>query len=190
MSFPVQLVPISIEKHAQLLFDWRTNPEIHRFMYSPGPKSLEEHIDWLSRIAADKSHERFVVQHGTKPVGTAALVAIDLLHDRADFDMYIGDPHARMRGVGAAAEILALDHAFGKMSLHKVSCEVFSTNESAIRMHLRMGFTREGTLRDHARTADGWVDVIRLSILAPEWANSRPKLIQALGNLIQPNQIT
>lgn len=190
MTASVQLTPIEIDKHAQLLFDWRTNPDIYRFMYSPGPQTMKDHLAWLKKIDGDQSHHRQMVEYGGRAVGTAALVDIDLRHSRALFDMYIGDPRARIRGVGAAAEILYLDFAFDKLNLNKVSCEVFCGNQPAIQMHLRMGFSREGILRQHAHTDEGWMDVARLSILRAEWAESRMPLFAALNGLIASKQTT
>jgi UDP-4-amino-4,6-dideoxy-N-acetyl-beta-L-altrosamine N-acetyltransferase len=187
MNSTVQLVPVQIGLHAESLYNWRRSSEISKYMYTPGPASFEEHLAWLERTADDKSQVCFVVEHLGRAVGFCSLTSILHLHARAEFNLYIGDPEARMQGVGAAAEFLALNHGFNHLSLHKISCEVICSNETAVRMHLRMGFVREGIYRDHAMTSDGWVDVARLSILSAEWSQSRRKLAKALGKLIEPS---
>lgn len=185
MNATVQLVPVDPARHAHALFHWRAMPEIAIFMYTPGPSSMEEHLAWLNRITRDESQAPFVIEHECHPVGFCSISSINRRHARGDFNMYVGEAKARMRGVGAAAEILALDHAFHQLAMHKVGCEVFSSNETAIRMHLRMGFQIEGTFRDHAHTAEGWTDVVRMSILADEWEAARKPLFPMLGKMIQ-----
>lgn len=184
MSQKVKLVPIRIDDHAQFLYDWRKNVEISRFMYSEGPQSFEEHLRWLESIEQDDSHVRFAVEQGNMPVGTAALVNLNKKHLRADFDMYIGETSARIRGAGAAAEYLTLEYGFQNMKLHKISCEVYNINAAAIRLHERMGFAVEGVLRQHALHEDQWVDVTRLAITHDKWQECREKLGGMLAALL------
>lgn len=187
MSAIVKLIPVDKKLHAALLYKWRKNPEIHRFMYSTGPETLEDHLSWFDRIANDVSHIRFIVEQGGKPVGTTAFVSIDTCHQRSDFEMYIGEPQARILGAGAIAEMQMLNYGFYELNLHKISCEVFSENDLAIRLHARMGFSQEGVLRDHALSPTGWVNVTRLSILESEWKTARQKLFQSVKSLIPPS---
>ncbi|MDA7664094.1 UDP-4-amino-4,6-dideoxy-N-acetyl-beta-L-altrosamine N-acetyltransferase [bacterium] len=181
MSQKIEIVPITIERHAQVLFDWRRNVEISRHMYSEGPQSFDEHLRWLKSIAQDVTHKRFAVEQGGKPVGTTALVNVNEKHSRADFDMYIGEASARIRGAGAVAEFLTLEYGFHRMKLHKISCEVFAGNSVAIRLHERMGFSLEGVFREHALFEGEWVDVTRLSLLSEDWQKCREKLKRLLA---------
>ena len=89
MSQKIEIVPITIERHAQVFYDWRRNVEISRHMDSEGPQSFDEHLRWLKSIAQDVTHKRFAVEQGGKPVGTTALVNVNEKHSRAD---YIPEP--------------------------------------------------------------------------------------------------
>lgn len=184
MGAIVKLIPINRKLHADLLYEWRRNPEINRFMYSTGPETFEDHLRWFDKIDNDVSHIRFMVEQGGKLVGTTAFVSIDTYHRRCDFEMYIGESQARILGAGAVAEFQMLDYGFYELNLHKISCEVFSTNDVAIRLHIRMGFSQEGILRDHALSNTGWLNVTRLSILESEWKIARQKLFQSVKSLI------
>lgn len=180
----VALAEIVPAKHAELLFLWRQQPDVARFMYSAGPLSWEAHVRWLESLPAQTSRRHWVITQGERPVGSAYLTEIDQRHGRGMFGMYVADEGARVLGAGAAAEFLALDHAFEMLELQKVSCEVFAVNVAPLRMHARLGFQREGVLRRHAWCEGAWVDVHRLSLLREEWAKVRPGLQRMLTKLL------
>jgi UDP-4-amino-4,6-dideoxy-N-acetyl-beta-L-altrosamine N-acetyltransferase len=181
----VRLVEIHRDKHAELLHQWRQRLDIARFMYSQAPIAWADHLRWLEALPEDRSRKHWVIQHGDCPVGSAYLTEIDAWNRRAMFGMYVADQGARILGVGAAAEFLALEYAFGAFRLEKVSCEVFAVNQAPLRMHARMGFVQEGLFRRHARFEDSWVDVHRLSLLQEEWMRVRPTVRAALGRLLE-----
>jgi len=180
----VKLIAVNIERHAQSLFQWRQQPDIHRFMYSKQPLVWQHHLAWLQSSQSNASRVDRIICWKSRPVGLVCITEIDRENLRAILGMYVADLSARVRGVGAAAEFLALDLAFSELNLEKISCEVFATNESVLPMHLQFGFVQEGLLRRHARFEGEWVDVHRLSILAGEWQTARPKLSELLKALI------
>lgn len=180
----VALSLIEPAEHAERLFVWRTRPDIAGCMYGPAPVNREAHGRWLAALPGDATRRHWVILHGGEPVGSAYLTEIDRRHARASFGMYVADEGARVLGVGAAAEWLALEAAFAQEGLEKVSCEVFARNEAPRRMHLRMGFKPEGVLRRHAWCDGGWTDVHRLSLLREEWREARAGLRRALRKLL------
>lgn len=180
----VTLIDMVAERHAELLFGWRQRPDIARFMYAQVPFAWAEHLRWLEALSSDETRRHWIIAHRGRPVGSAYLTEINRPLGRAMFGMYVADVGARLFGVGAAAEFLALDEAFETFGLQKVSCEVFAVNEVPRRMHVRMGFKPEGVFRRHARCDGRLIDVHRLSLLREEWHAARPALGVALGKLL------
>ncbi|GAA1197158.1 hypothetical protein GCM10009675_10450 [Prauserella alba] len=62
-----------------------------------------------------------------------------------------------------------LELAFGALRRHRVSAAVGPDNEASHAVVRRVGFTREGLLRDHVFTNGAWRDSVLYSILAGEW---------------------
>lgn len=180
----VALVEVVPEQHAELLFHWRQQPDVARFMYSQAPLVWANHLRWLENLRHDGSRRDWVIELAGRPVGSVNLTDIDGHHGRAMFGMYVADAGARIVGVGAAAEFLVLDEGFGGLGLQKISCEVFSVNEAPRRMHARMGFKPEGIFRRHALCDGLWTDVHRLSILREEWLIARTQLATTLQKLL------
>jgi RimJ/RimL family protein N-acetyltransferase len=53
--------------------------------------------------------------------------------------------------------------------LHRISLGVFDFNERAIRCYEKVGFSREGLLRDARRFKDYYWNLIEMSMLEHEW---------------------
>ncbi|GGL10841.1 aminoglycoside N(6')-acetyltransferase [Sphaerisporangium melleum] len=82
-------------------------------------------------------------------------------------------PGARGCGVGEALVGAVQRVAFDEMGVHRVSLGVFTHNATAVRLYERLGFVREGTLREVATANGVWWSSFEMSILADEW-RSRP----------------
>lgn len=83
-------------------------------------------------------------------------------------------PSARRRGVGAGLVTAALRIAFDVLDVHRVSLGVYAHNAPAIRLYERLGFTREGLLRETTHVHGRWWSSIEMGILEEEWRTRRP----------------
>ncbi len=77
------------------------------------------------------------------------------------------------RGYAGDAVRTVLDFAFGTLGLHRVTAAVGPDNRAGLALVKRLGFTREGVLRDHVHTNGAWRDSVLFSMLAPEWCPVR-----------------
>ncbi|NIJ14516.1 RimJ/RimL family protein N-acetyltransferase [Saccharomonospora amisosensis] len=83
----------------------------------------------------------------------------------------IAHDHQR-RGYATDAVRTMLDFAFGPLGRHRVSAAIGPENAASLAVVERVGFTREGVLRDHVFTNGAWRDSVLFSILADEWTPS------------------
>jgi len=71
-------------------------------------------------------------------------------------------PDARRRGV--AASLLAVaEQQLRERGIHKLTLHVLSTNQAALRLYERQGFTREGTLLEEFRINGRYVDDVLMA---------------------------
>ncbi|MET7989695.1 GNAT family protein [Amycolatopsis sp. NPDC005232] len=73
------------------------------------------------------------------------------------------------KGYATDAVRSALDFAFGPLDLHRITAAIGPDNAASQGVVERLGFTREGVLRDHVFTNGAWRDSVLYSILAGEW---------------------
>ena len=62
-----------------------------------------------------------------------------------------------------------VDYAFGTLNLNRVELRVFSFNKRAIGVYERVGFVRDGVLRQSQYHDGTYHDDIVMSILREEW---------------------
>lgn len=73
------------------------------------------------------------------------------------------------RGYATDAASTILDFGFRKLDLHRVTAAVGPDNDASTAVLTRLGFSREGRLRDHVFTNDAWRDSILYSLLSHEF---------------------
>jgi UDP-4-amino-4,6-dideoxy-N-acetyl-beta-L-altrosamine N-acetyltransferase len=162
-----------------LLFRWRNEPEVDRWMYSH-PPTMVQHRAWFTEFRADPDRKGWVITLEGKSCGSLTLTGLTSPQRRAKWDWYIGDAEARGRGAGRAAQALGLDMAFSHHGLQRVWSEVLADNEVALRAQAAAGFRREGYLRRHAYKHGEFRDVVLLAILESEWQARRAAALKDL----------
>ena len=103
------------------------------------------------------------------PVGVISLTNISQANASADLSVIVGDEKDRDRGLGTEAIEILLGYAFDDLGLNRVGLSVFEFNEAAIHAYERLGFEREGRLRQAIRRDGDFHDVILMSFLAQDW---------------------
>jgi len=168
----IELTPVGPEDRERLLA-WRNDPDVARYMYSTHPIAPEEHEHWFAALLSGDRRLGWTVRMDDVPVGAAFISDVDRTNRRASWAFYLADPRTRGKGVGSAVEVLVLNHAFDRLHLHKLCCEVLSFNTAVIAMHTKFGFRQQGVLQEHFLRDGAWVDVHQFAMWADDWAQRR-----------------
>ena len=152
-----------------ILFQWRSEPEVDRWMSDAELPSREAHAAWFDALRTDPDLRGWMITRAGAPMGLITLSGLSSHHRRASLHWFLGSAEARGRGVGRAAQVLGLDRAFGELGLHKVFAEVMADNDAALKAQAASGFRREGYLRGHVLKNGEPRDVVLLGMLAEEW---------------------
>jgi len=102
-------------------------------------------------------------------IGVGGLHGINHLAHSAELRILLGDKNFWGRGYGTEATQLILAWAFEILNLHKVWLGVNAAQSNAIRLYEKVGFIREGILRDEVWRNGRYYDAIRMSILECEY---------------------
>ena len=111
-------------------------------------------------------------------VGTATLAGIDRMNQRAEVGFLVGRAHWG-HGYGGEAMRALISHAFGGpdvggIGLRRLEADVDPRNAASLRVLERLGFRREGLLRERWRVGGGVQDTVLLGLLASEWPAAYP----------------
>ena len=87
------------------------------------------------------------------------------------------------QGKGYASEAVraVLHHLFLLRGVHKVAAECDARNTASARLLERVGFTREGRLREHTWIKKEWTDDLLYGLLASEWPPAGPSCDDPAG---------
>jgi RimJ/RimL family protein N-acetyltransferase len=135
--------------------------------------SADDARDWVERaMRADGPDRKWAVllDDRPEPVGFTALYGVGG-QLAPELGCVIADPAAWGQGVGREAERLTLERAFGELGAHRVYGRIPATNEAAKKVVTWLGWTHEGTMRDHIRRPDGTlIDCEVWGVTAADWA--------------------
>lgn len=135
---------------------------------------MAEHLAWWERTRQRADQRYFMYESRNVPLGVVGFTMIDRINSNCSWAFYASTEAPR--GTGSRMEFLALEYVFGVMNLHKLYCEVLAFNTPVIGLHQKFGFRIEGTFRDQHQNDGHYVDVIRLGMLACEWADRRDEM--------------
>jgi RimJ/RimL family protein N-acetyltransferase len=90
-------------------------------------------------------------------------------------------PAEQGKGYASEAVRAVLHHLFLVRGLHKVAAECDARNTASARLLERVGFTREGRLREHTWIKQEWTDDLLFGLLAAEWPRAGPSCDDPAG---------
>ncbi len=120
-----------------------------------------EAVRWAIRRAAD-----------TRLLGTATLFALSAPNRRAEVGYILGRAYWGQGFMGEALRAI-LDWAFGPLGLHRVEADTDPRNAASVRLLERLGFAREGRLRERWIVGGEVCDSLLLGLLAEDWRRRR-----------------
>lgn len=165
------------------MLEWRNSPGVRENMYTRHVISVEEHQTWWARTQTREDQFYFMYETAGDPTGIVAFIGLDKINQNSSWVFY-ASPNAP-NGTGSKMEFLALDHAFLKLGLHKLYCEVLAFNSSVIKLHQKFGFNVEGVFREHHKVDTEFTDIYRLGLLSTEWAVQRVNMERRIAAVSQ-----
>ncbi len=158
---------------APAFVSWLNDPEVSRYLLVYRPMTLAVEEEFLSRLNRDDDLVLgLVLRDGDRLIGGIGLHNIDQRCRRASFGILIGDKAAWGKGYGSEATRLMLRHAFETLNLNRVWLHVYEYNQRGIRAYEKVGFRREGVLRQDTFRDGRYWDTIAMAVLREEWISA------------------
>lgn len=147
----LMLRPLRMEDAAPL-FAMYSDVEFMRYWSFPVMKRFEQAVDYLARrmqgFAADMEIVWTIELAAThEAIGTCSLFNFDIASKRAEIGFGLQRPFWG-HGYMSEAARATVDCAFDVLRLHRVEAEIDPRNHASARVLERLGFVREGVLRE------------------------------------------
>lgn len=167
-----------IPADARSYFDIFSNADVMRYWSSPPLDNLKQAEEKIASIlahyeAGDLYQLAITRKSDGQMIGTCTLHQIHVQNRRAEVGYALGRPYWGSGYMNEAMHAL-VDYAFGAMKLHRLEADIDPRNESSAKSLERLGFVREGLLRERW-IVDGEVsDSALYGLLASEWQRTAP----------------
>lgn len=155
---------------------WRNDPAVKRNLYLQDELKPQQHIHYFENfIQTGKCVQFIIVDNGEIPkdIGTTFIKKIDHDNHNGEFGIFIGEESARGKGFAVPATYEILKYGFEKLNLHRIYLTVMADNIPAIRTYEKVGFLKEGIMREEYLRGDGYIDIVIMAMLKSDWDGGR-----------------
>lgn len=158
------------ETDLEFAYRWFNDWETTKYLGQRYARSRDFERKWLAKGDPAFGEASFIIEtlDDVLPIGWCGLHGATPEDRCAGLGIAIGDHDYLQGGFGTDAMRTLCGYGFNVMNLHRIELTVFDWNERAIRCYERIGFQREGVLRDAIFKAGRWNDLIEMSLLKGE----------------------
>lgn len=167
----IYLRPVEVPDDCKAIAAWLNDPEVSRTLrrYLPHtPSGVEE---YMRRLAGSETEVPLAIaaKEGDRLVGVCGIHEVNVRHRNAWIGLTVGEKGCWGKGYGREAMELLLRLGFQTLNLHRMSLQVFSFNERAVRLYEKLGFQHEGRLRQDFFLDGTYHDTLMMGLLRDEW---------------------
>lgn len=113
-----------------------------------------------------------VLRSDNSLIGSISILRINNQHSRAEIGYWIGVPY-QCNGYCTEAGREALKYAFDELALNRVSGSHLAENPASGRVLKKIGFKREGYLRQHVNKWGAFKDVVVYGVLREDYESEQ-----------------
>lgn len=155
---------------------WSNDREVTRMLYRGA--FPENRATAAAAMAAVQSNPREVelaiVDKATqRHIGITGMHGMNPIAHSGEFRILIGEKDFWNGGYGTEVTQLMVVYGFEVLNMHKVWLGVTADNLGALRCYEKVGFVKEGVLRDETYRNSRYYDAVRMSILRDEYDTLR-----------------
>lgn len=169
-------------QNVSIHYKWNNDKELN-YYDSDYPHRHEDFNEFLTRIKSvlderNESADLFEVHlsENDKLIGIVDVHSIDNYNRRCFVKCTIGDRNYADKGYEEDALKKVLAHCFNEKDMHKVATTAFDFNKSWIQSVEKLGFEKEGQLREHVLKNNSYCDKLIFSLLKSDYKNSAKTL--------------
>lgn len=149
--------------------EWINNPENNMFLHYDIPICVEKTEKWFDSHLGEDTRYDAVIEADGVPVGTIGLLSIDRKNSKAEYYIAMGETSYKGKGVAKEASRLILQYGLEVLGLNRIYLFTEVENVSAQKLFERVGFVREGLIRQDIVSHGKFVDRIVYGFLKEEW---------------------
>lgn len=150
--------------------EWVNNPENNQFLHYDIPLSVEKTEKWFDSHLGEETRYDAIIEVDGVPVGTIGLLSINRKDSKAEYYIAMGENNYKGKGIAKEASRLILQYGFEELGLNKVYLFTEVGNVQAQKLFERVGFVKEGLIRQDVLSHGEFVDRFAYGFLRGNWS--------------------
>ena len=182
---PIELKPFERNDFLRLI-DWIKTPEFLLqwagaiFTFPLDESQLDIYLRGSQGDPPLRKIYKVINTSDRRAIGHIELNDIDLRNKTAMVcRVLIGEPSLRGKGVGPQMLKELIEVGFGQFGLHRIDLLVFDFNQAAIRCYEKVGFRKEGHIRESRKIGNEYWSLYQMSILEHEWRSTLSSYLES-----------
>lgn len=149
------------------ILEWVNDAEIRELTGGIYPVSETEHEKWFENRVLDSVNKIFAIQptDSSNIIGIIGMKNVDFINRNAELYIYIGDKQYWGNGYGSESVGKLVEFYFNELNMHRIYLQVFEYNERAIASYRKIGFEKEGMMRESLYKNGKYHNKILMSII-------------------------
>ena len=172
----INLRGIRREDYTECLYQWADDPDFNYYLsMGTKPSTLPMLEKYYERIINTENIVFAIVdKQSKKTIGLIGLYGLVWESRLAEYKIHI-EKTFWGRGIGTEVTNFILKYAFETLNLNKVWLGVNSEHQRAIKLYEKVGFIKEGTLREEVFRNNKYYNITKMGILKSECKNLEKK---------------
>ncbi len=183
------LRPISEKEINDRYVSWVNDNDVIQFLDNVRHKkqSIEDVVDYINLVRSKPGCEVFAIltKNDQIHIGNVGVTLFNPNNQGyAGYGIMIGDPKARILGLGGEATVMIIEYLFRDPSIRRIQGNVYSDNDKSWKTLETLGFKKEGVLRKHVVLSSGKIcDLYMYGLLREEWLEHRMKVMSLINSI-------
>lgn len=148
---------------------WINDKRNNEFLHYDLPLEYEKTLNWFKNNEYKTNRFDAIIEYNGVSVGLIGLLNIDEKNRKAEYYVTLGECEYKGKGIAYSASIEILKYAFEKLNLNKVYLYTEVENIVAQRLFTKLGFHKEGTIKEDLIINNKKKDRYLYAIFRSEW---------------------
>jgi|APHM01.1.fsa_nt_gi Acetyltransferases, including N-acetylases of ribosomal proteins len=157
------------EEDIEFLRDGVNHPEVRVYMGNRRPQNYENEEEFFEEQVCGEKTVHLLISWSEERIGIISLTPQgDDAEKLAEIGIWI-HPEYHGNGYGTEASKLLVEYGFNQLNYHKLYARAYQGNKASQSVWEKLGFEKEGVLKDHTFTEGEYKDVVYYGVLEGEW---------------------
>ena len=158
-----------------LKVEWVNDPGNNTYLHYDLPLETGKTEKWFDGIADRKDRYDGFVEADGIPAGLIGLLNIDRKNSKAEYYILIGNKSLKRKGIAEEASKEILEYGFRELGLNRIYLYTETGNVPAQRLFEKLGFVREGLLKEDVLSHGAYADRYVYALRKEEWEKAHGK---------------